>query len=233
MAAICQRCLHLADQHHDAGNGAGAGEHGDAHGHDAGVVLGGGGLAFRRGSPASAERLASSMSRPMSSRMTPPAISNAGSVMPNMRKMYWPAKAKAVRTTNAVSDALRAVRRRAGFVLTCGDGEEGGQRGEGVDQEEDGAEREQRKTHVGGALQCVSARLGAGRTCLLDCFMRDTVQRRRDRESSLKIAVCESHGMRVLACRQCDLPQTYNWPQSEGDTSWHCKRRPTSGTTAN
>ena len=33
------------------------------------------------------ERLAASMSRPMSRRMTPPAISNAGRVMPNKRKM--------------------------------------------------------------------------------------------------------------------------------------------------
>src|ERR1700744_3214810 len=41
------------------------------------------------------ERLASSMSKPMSKRMTPPAISNAGSVIPNMRKIYCPATANA------------------------------------------------------------------------------------------------------------------------------------------
>ena len=89
--------LRLAYQDHDGGDGAGAGEHGDAEGDDAGIV-------FRVAATVSptdswvGERLASSMSRPMSRRMMPPAISNAGSVMPKMRKMASPAKAKVLRT---------------------------------------------------------------------------------------------------------------------------------------
>ena len=42
----------------------------------------------------------------------PPATSNAGRVMPKMRKMYCPAAAKALRMTSAVSEAFRAVRTR-------------------------------------------------------------------------------------------------------------------------
>ena len=48
----------------------------------------------------------------MSSRINPPAISKAGSVMPNMRKMNCPARAKDVSTMKHVSAALRAMRLR-------------------------------------------------------------------------------------------------------------------------
>src|SRR5271155_4594075 len=58
------------------------------------------------------DRFAWSMSSPMSSRITPPAISNAGSVIPNIRKMYRPATANALRTTSAVTDAFHAIFRR-------------------------------------------------------------------------------------------------------------------------
>ncbi len=58
------------------------------------------------------DRFASSMSSPISSRITPPAISNAGSVIPNMRKMYWPATANALNTTSAVTEAFHAIFRR-------------------------------------------------------------------------------------------------------------------------
>jgi hypothetical protein len=63
------------------------------------------------------ERFASSISRPISSRIIPPAISNAGSVMPNKRNRYVPAIAKNDRQTHAVRDALRAVRNR--FSCVC------------------------------------------------------------------------------------------------------------------
>ena len=59
-----------------------------------------------------ADLFASSMSSPISSRITPPAISKAGNVMPKIRKMYCPAAANADKMTNAVKDALRAVRTR-------------------------------------------------------------------------------------------------------------------------
>src|SRR5208283_2511765 len=59
------------------------------------------------------------MSRPMSSRISPPAISNAGNVMPNMRKMNWPAMAKLVSTMKQVIAPLRAIRlRRAASALS-------------------------------------------------------------------------------------------------------------------
>ena len=52
------------------------------------------------------ERRASSMSMPMSSRMRPPAISKAGSLMPNSEKMNWPARANDMRTMKQVSAGL-------------------------------------------------------------------------------------------------------------------------------
>src|SRR6185437_1860654 len=52
------------------------------------------------------------MSMPISSRISPPAISNAGSVMPNIRKINCPASAKAVSTIKQVSAALPAILRR-------------------------------------------------------------------------------------------------------------------------
>ena len=55
------------------------------------------------------------MSSPISSRITPPAISNAGSVIPNILKMYCPATANALSTTIAVTDAFHAI-----FRLRCG-----------------------------------------------------------------------------------------------------------------
>ena len=56
------------------------------------------------------ERRASIMSMPMRRRMTPPAISKAGRVMPNMRKISLPAKAKVIRTMRQVRAPLRAMR---------------------------------------------------------------------------------------------------------------------------
>jgi hypothetical protein len=53
------------------------------------------------------------MSSPMRSRISPPAISNAGSVIPNKRKMYCPATAKLASTTKAVMLAFLAVARRS------------------------------------------------------------------------------------------------------------------------
>ena len=102
---------HLAHQHHDGGDRARTGQHGDAQRHNAGVFLG---RAFFGVAVASCvgERLASSMSSPISSRIRPPAISNAGRVIPNIRKMSWPASAKLVSTMKQVSAALRAMRLR-------------------------------------------------------------------------------------------------------------------------
>ena len=55
------------------------------------------------------------MSRPISSRISPPAISKAGSVIPNSRKISCPPTAKLVSTMKQVSAPLRAIRlRRAG-----------------------------------------------------------------------------------------------------------------------
>ena len=56
------------------------------------------------------ERLASIMSMPISSRITPPAISNAGNVMPNMRKISLPASAKVINTMKQVRAPRRAMR---------------------------------------------------------------------------------------------------------------------------
>ncbi len=64
-----------------------------------------------------ADRFASSMSSPISSRITPPAISNAGSVIPNIRKMYCPATANPLRKNNAVSEAFQAIRLRLASSL--------------------------------------------------------------------------------------------------------------------
>src|ERR1700728_5326702 len=58
------------------------------------------------------ERLASIMSMPMSMRMRPPAISNAGSLMPNSAKMNWPANANEINTMKHVRAAFQAIRRR-------------------------------------------------------------------------------------------------------------------------
>ena len=58
------------------------------------------------------ERLAASMSRPINSRIRPPAISKAGSVMPNILKMSWPPTAKPVSTIKHVNAPVRAIRRR-------------------------------------------------------------------------------------------------------------------------
>ena len=65
------------------------------------------------------DRRASSMSRPMSSRISPPAISNAGKVMPNMRKISCPATAKLVSTMKQVSEPLRAMRLRRRGSACC------------------------------------------------------------------------------------------------------------------
>ncbi len=46
----------------------------------------------------------------MRRRMTPPAISKAGRVMPNMRKISLPASAKVIRTMRQVSAPRRAMR---------------------------------------------------------------------------------------------------------------------------
>jgi hypothetical protein len=52
------------------------------------------------------------MSIPMSKRISPPAISKAGSVIPNILKISRPASAKEVSTIKQVSDALAAMRFR-------------------------------------------------------------------------------------------------------------------------
>ncbi len=44
--------------------------------------------------------------------MIPPAISNAGSVIPNILKMMCPATANALNTTSAVIEAFQAILRR-------------------------------------------------------------------------------------------------------------------------
>ena len=55
----------------------------------------------------------------MSNRISPPATSKAGRVMPNILKSSWPPKAKLVRTMKQVMAALRAIRlRRAGSALS-------------------------------------------------------------------------------------------------------------------
>jgi hypothetical protein len=46
---VALRLVRLADQHHHRGNRTGAGEHGDAHRDDAGIVLGGGRFGLRVG----------------------------------------------------------------------------------------------------------------------------------------------------------------------------------------
>ena len=58
------------------------------------------------------------MSSPISSRISPPAISNAGSVIPKSRKINCPPTAKLVSTMKQVSAPLRAIRlRRAASAL--------------------------------------------------------------------------------------------------------------------
>jgi hypothetical protein len=52
------------------------------------------------------------MSSPISSSRTPPASSNAGSVMPKTRKMASPANANPPSTISVVSAPLRAMRFR-------------------------------------------------------------------------------------------------------------------------
>ncbi len=59
-----------------------------------------------------------SMSSPISSRISPPAISNAGSVIPNILKIICPPTAKLVSTMKQVIAPLRAMRlRRTGSAL--------------------------------------------------------------------------------------------------------------------
>ncbi len=58
------------------------------------------------------------MSRPISNRISPPAISKAGSVIPNSLKISCPATAKLVSTMKHVIAPLRAIRlRRTGSAL--------------------------------------------------------------------------------------------------------------------
>jgi len=56
--------------------------------------------------------LACNMSSPISSRINPPAISNAGKVIPNKRKSSCPPTAKLVSTIKHVRAPLRAMRLR-------------------------------------------------------------------------------------------------------------------------
>ena len=58
-----------------------------------------------------ADRRACNISSPMRMRMMPPAISNAGKVMPKRRKMRLPASANALNTMKHVSAAFLARRR--------------------------------------------------------------------------------------------------------------------------
>ena len=58
------------------------------------------------------------MSSPISSRISPPATSNAGSVIPNILKISCPQTANTVNTIQAVNEPLRAIRlRRSGVML--------------------------------------------------------------------------------------------------------------------
>src|ERR1039458_2019184 len=83
------------------------------------------------------ERLACSMSRPISNRISPPAISKAGSVIPNSLKISCPATAKLVSTMKHVIAPLRAIRTNT----------KRWNRRKWIDQKKDGAQRQQRKAH--------------------------------------------------------------------------------------
>ena len=80
--------------------------------------------------------------------MTPPAISKAGRVMPNMRKISLPARAKVMQDDEAGERSAARHALLAFSVGTVGDGEEGGDGGEGIDEKEDGTDGQHGEAHV-------------------------------------------------------------------------------------
>ena len=80
--------------------------------------------------------------------MTPPAISKAGRVMPNMRKMSFPAKREGHENDEAGDGSFARHALLTLLIRSCGDGQESGNRGEGIDEKEDGGNSQHGEAHV-------------------------------------------------------------------------------------
>ena len=139
--------LRLADQHHNARNRAGAGKHGDAERHDAGVFLHRGRFGFRacllRGRAFGIQHIQTDQQQD----------DPAGDLECRQRNAEHPEDVLACERKGRKHDEgrdARLPRHDAAplFVRTRGHGEERRQGGDGIHQEKDGAKSEQRKSYV-------------------------------------------------------------------------------------
>ena len=138
----------LAYQHHDAGDGSGAGEHGDAEGHYAGVffvsgffgvtggLLGGGALGLEHVETDEQEDQAAGHFK-------------GGEGDAEHAEDVLASQGEDAEDDETGDAALAGHTGAAGRVHVGGDGQEGWDGGERIDQEEDGADGEQGETEVG------------------------------------------------------------------------------------
>jgi len=144
--------LHLSDEHHDAGDGAGAGEHGDAERNDAGVGLAGGFLRFFGGLLGGG---ALGLEHVETDEQKDDA---AGDLKGGERDAEEPKEVLAGDREDGEDDpggegGFARDSFAPGAVCAGSDGEKGRKRGEGINKEEDGAERQERKAHIDGVPQ--------------------------------------------------------------------------------
>jgi len=147
----------LADKHHDAGDGAGTSEHGDAEGDDAGVFPGGGFLGFALGFLGGG---AASLDHVDADEHQDEAAGDlkGGELDAEEREDELTSQGKGDEDDEAGEGGFaRHAVATVGFDAG-GDGDEGGDGGEGIDEEEDGAEGEEGELDVGG----VEGLLGGG-----------------------------------------------------------------------
>ncbi len=154
----------LADEHHDAGDGSGTGEHGNAERDNAGVFLGGGFFGFvlrflGRG--------AASLHHVDADEHEYEAAGDleGGELDAEERKDELAGQGKGNEDDEAGECGLARHAAAMGGLDASGDGDEGGDGGEGIDEEEDGAEGEQGELDVGGVESLFGGSGGRDHCC--------------------------------------------------------------------
>ena len=85
--------------------------------------------------------------------MIPPAISNAGSVMPNILEDVFAHHGEGTEGDKGSGGGFGCHAAAACGGGSIGDGKKGGESGEGINQKKNGAEGKEREPDVGGVLQ--------------------------------------------------------------------------------
>jgi hypothetical protein len=139
----------LADEHHDAGDGAGTGEHGNAERDDTGVFFGGSFLGFvLRFLSGGAARLDHVDADEHEDEAT--GDLEGGELDAEERKDELSCQSKGEEDDEAGQGGFPRHAAATNGIDAGGDGDEGGNGGEGIDEEEDGTEGEQGELDVGG-----------------------------------------------------------------------------------